>query len=216
MNTNPNAKVIVCYGDSNTWGDVPNEERRYASNVRWPGVLQDILGNDYEVVNEGLCGRTFKVIEPGKEHRSGIDHLRSILQTNEPTDLVTIMLGTNDLKNTFGLSAEEIAHHLRETIEFIQNEKTGPNESAPQILIICPTPVATPINGDLDERMIGAHETSLKLPPLYKKVAEEFGCLYLNAGDFISLENTDGYHLAEKDHKALGEKVAEIVKQCSM
>lgn len=216
MITNPKAKIIVCYGDSNTWGDVPNEERRYAPNVRWTGVLQDILGDNYDVVNEGLCGRTFKVIEPGKEHRSGINHLRSILQTNEPTDLITIMLGTNDLKNTFGLTAEEIEDHLRQTVEFIQNERTGPNESIPQILIICPTPVASPVNEDLDERMIGAPETSLKLPALYKKVAEELGCLYLNAGDFISLENTDGYHLAEKDHKTLGEKVAEIVKRSSI
>lgn len=216
MITNPKAKVIVCYGDSNTWGDVPNEERRYAPNTRWPGVLQNILGDGYEVVNEGLCGRTFKVIEAGKEHRSGISHLRSILQTNAPTDIVTIMLGTNDLKNTFRLTAEEITDHLRQTVEFIQNESTGPNESIPKILIICPAPVATPISGDLDERMIEAPETSLLLHQLYEKVAKKLGCLYLNAGDFISLENTDGYHLAEKDHKALGGKVAEIVKQMSI
>lgn len=109
MITNPHAKVIVCYGDSNTWGDVPNENRRYAPNIRWTGILQNILGDDYEVVNEGLCGRTFKAIEPNKEHRAGLVHLRSILQTNEPTDLIAIMLGTNDVKTTFDLSADECA-----------------------------------------------------------------------------------------------------------
>ena len=27
MNINPNAKVIVCYGNSNTWGDIPDKEK---------------------------------------------------------------------------------------------------------------------------------------------------------------------------------------------
>jgi lysophospholipase L1-like esterase len=63
MNTNPNAKTIVCYGDSNTWGDNPDFDERYPANVRWPGILQDLLGDEYDVVNEGLRGRTFIAVE---------------------------------------------------------------------------------------------------------------------------------------------------------
>ena len=84
MNIKPNAKTIVCYGDSNTWGAIPNNPGRFSRDVCWTGVLQKELGSDYEVINEGLCGRTFIVEEKGKEHRVGITHLESILNTNEP------------------------------------------------------------------------------------------------------------------------------------
>ena len=58
MNTNPQAKVVLCYGDSNTWGQ--NEDKntgsRYPVNVRWTGKLQELLGNEYYVIEEGLGG----------------------------------------------------------------------------------------------------------------------------------------------------------------
>lgn len=49
-------KTIVCYGDSNTWGFVPEVERpgvtaraRYPWGVRWTSILQEQLGADYRV-----------------------------------------------------------------------------------------------------------------------------------------------------------------------
>lgn len=57
----PEKTRIMCYGDSNTWGWMPVENiptTRYASNVRWTGVLQKELGDKYQVVEEGLNGRT--------------------------------------------------------------------------------------------------------------------------------------------------------------
>lgn len=207
MNTNPNAKVVVCYGDSNTWGDDPNSEGRHLADVRWPGVLQINLGNDYEVVNEGLCGRTFVVEDPKKTFRTGITHLRSILDTNEPIDIITVMLGTNDMKSTYNLLAEDISNHLEQTIQFIQKESPETN-----IIIICPSSVTNPMSRELDECLAQAPELSRKLPPLYEEVAEKYGCLYLDASEFINLENTDGYHLSAEHHALLGNKVAEIVK----
>lgn len=105
MNTNPNAKRIVYYGDSSTWGDDPNTHERIPSNVRWTGVLQSLLGNDYEIIEEGLCGRTFVVCEQAKTHRAGITHPRSILHSQHPFHAIIVMLGINDMKNIFNLSA---------------------------------------------------------------------------------------------------------------
>ena len=34
MSINPNAKRILCFGDSNTWGDPPDSEVRYPTSVR--------------------------------------------------------------------------------------------------------------------------------------------------------------------------------------
>ena len=212
MNTNPNAKRIVCYGDSNTWGDNPFGEDRYPANVRWPGVLQDVLGSDHEVIEEGLCGRTFVAEDSNKRHRTGIKHLTSIIQSQEPIDVLVIMLGTNDIKSTYGLSANDIADHLKETIELAQEESEDKAGNTSTILVICPAAVAVPTDRELDERMKGAPKICPQLPSLYEKVAKESGCLFLDAGELVTLETTDGYHLAPEHHEMLGKEVAKIVR----
>lgn len=56
MNRNNKAKRVLCYGDSNTWGRVPSGmgEERYPVDTRWPGILQNLLGENYEIIEEGL------------------------------------------------------------------------------------------------------------------------------------------------------------------
>lgn len=190
-------------------GDNPNSDERFSADVRWPGVLQNLLKDEYDVVNEGLCGRTFKAIETGKEHRSGINHLQSILNTSDPIDTIVIMLGTNDLKDTFKLSSEEISNHLEETVEFIRNDEYAGKAN---IIIISPAYVVHPVGREVDERMKNAPERSRELPKLYEKVASKHKCKFINAGDLFTLESTDGYHLDTEHHKILGEKVFEVIE----
>lgn len=204
-------KTILCYGDSNTWGAIPNKDERYSRNVRYPGVLQDLLGKDFEVVNEGLPGRTLAAIDPAKPQRTGITHLQAILETHDPLDLVIIMLGTNDVKNTYNLSAEEISADLEKTVNLIQQ-----NQSLlriPRILVVCPPTVIVPTENELDERMVPGIELFKALPSLYKAVAEKYGCLFLNAGDIISSSKVDGYHLDADAHLKLASKLSEIVNK---
>ncbi|MEI6774741.1 MAG: hypothetical protein WCL18_08440 [bacterium] len=54
MNTNDKVKRILCYGDSNTWGRVPSSMgmERYPIHNRWPGILQELLGDTYEIIEE--------------------------------------------------------------------------------------------------------------------------------------------------------------------
>ena len=49
-------KSILCYGDSNTYGLMPDSPDRYPRDVRWTGILQKKLGEDYYVIEEGLSG----------------------------------------------------------------------------------------------------------------------------------------------------------------
>ena len=39
---------VLCFGDSNTWGYIPGTGGRYASDVRWTGVLKQLTG--FEVI----------------------------------------------------------------------------------------------------------------------------------------------------------------------
>ncbi len=103
-------KTVLCYGDSNTWGSDPETGERFAPDVRWPGVLRRSLGEGYWVIEEGLGGRTTVRDDPIEgAHKNGRAYLRACLESHKPIDLMTIMLGTNDLKARFAASASDIA-----------------------------------------------------------------------------------------------------------
>lgn len=209
MNTNPNAKRILCYGDSNTRGMIPITGGFYPVSISWPGQLQNILGSNFEIISEGLYGRTIVAEEIGKSWKTGITHLEAILKSHIPLDVLIIMLGTNDIKDRHNLSANQIGEHLEQLIikakEVLKNYKTS-------IIIICPPSVITPDNGLPLERMSAGPEKFIFLPKLYKDVAEKNNCLYINAGESIKLNDTDGYHLNENGHKKLAEVVAGVIQ----
>ena len=69
-------KNILCFGDSNTWGYSPQDGSRFPPNVRWTGTLQKTLGAEYNIIEEGLNGRTTFINEEGEDarpFRSGSD-----------------------------------------------------------------------------------------------------------------------------------------------
>ena len=70
-------KHIVCFGDSNTHGycadpnDTEDHTDRFTEDERWPCLLQEALGEDYLVLEEGLSGRTTVFRDPLHECMSG-------------------------------------------------------------------------------------------------------------------------------------------------
>jgi lysophospholipase L1-like esterase len=210
MNTNPGAKRILCFGCSNTWGAIPYSQERLAPPLAWPEAMQNILGSGFEVINEGLFGRTLVAEDAGKKFKTGITHLEAILRSHEPLDLLIIMLGTNDVKDRYQLEASQIAAHLQQVISLAK--KILKNEPK-RILVICPPAVVVPETGELREEIKSGPKKFLDLPPLYKQVAERQQCFYLDANNHVSLEKTDGYHLDAASHAALAEAAAVKVKE---
>ena len=43
-------KSILCFGDSNTWGYDPATKTRFSRNIRWTGVLQNCLEDDFYII----------------------------------------------------------------------------------------------------------------------------------------------------------------------
>ena len=62
---------ILCYGDSNTFGTDPVHGGRHPREARWTGVLQELLGDGYRVIEEGLGGRTTVFDDALSEGRNG-------------------------------------------------------------------------------------------------------------------------------------------------
>lgn len=204
---------ILCYGDSNTWGHIPCSvapSDRYARNVRWPGVMRNMIGDGYEVIEEGLCGRTTIWDDPNEEHMNGETYLIPCLQTHRPIDLVIVMLGTNDLKEQFSVSASEIAEGVEKLVRVIHKSFAGKNADAPKILLICPAPVKNIMNFP---GLAEAVKKSQKMKDHYKDVAKRCRCTFLDAGMVTDVSKEDGIHLDENGHEALGKKVAQTVKK---
>ena len=94
-------KNVLCYGDSNTYGYIPETGLRYPKNVRWTGVLQNLLGKNFNVIEEGCNGRTTIFDDPIEGWKNGRDYLKPCLNSHKPIDIIIMMLGSNDLKDFF-------------------------------------------------------------------------------------------------------------------
>ena len=81
-------------------------------DVRWTGRLQRLLGDGYEVVEEGLNGRTTDVDYVDRPHCNGRTYFPAALLSHDPLDVVVVMLGSNDFKTCFERSAATIAQRL--------------------------------------------------------------------------------------------------------
>jgi lysophospholipase L1-like esterase len=210
-------KTVLCYGDSNTWGAVPmanwDDARRYAPAERWTGVMQAELGPGFQVIAEGLPGRTTAIEDPVEgAHLSGLPHFRPCLESHRPLDLVVMMLGTNDFKRRLGLEAEDVAIGVRRLLEELRVlDRFG--EPRPPVVLICPPPVE--VAGIFVTMYAGAAVKSRKLAPLLKSLAAANGALFLDAGEIIAASPIDGIHLDAAAHAALGRAAAAAVRQAT-
>ncbi len=205
-------KTILCYGDSNTWGFEPQTMTRYPEGVRWPGVLKGELGEGYRVVEEGLNARTTVWDDPIEGvHKNGRSYLAACLESHMPLDLVTLMLGTNDLKARFALSASDIAQGAGVLADAIRRSGRGPGGGAPQVLLISPPPLGR--LSDFAQTFEGAAAKSKEFSAHYRRYAERYGCAFLDAGEVVASSDTDGIHLEAGEHRKLGEAVAARVSE---
>lgn len=104
-------KRILVYGDSNTWGSKAFGDR-YDTDKQWPNILQELLGDDYEVIQGGLCGRIAGNHDTNDTHRNGRIGFEIIARSAAPFDYLIVALGTNDLKDKYKLGSEEIIKDL--------------------------------------------------------------------------------------------------------
>lgn len=204
-------RVILCYGDSNTWGSIPASGERFSSSVRWTGVLARELGSGYQVIEEGLGGRTTLWDDPIEGYKNGREYLIPCLETHRPIDLVVLMLGTNDLKLRFSVSAYDIAASIAVLVEIIQKSATGVGSHPPQVLLIAPPPLGA--LAEYTEMFEGGLAKSRKLGAHCQRVAEEHLCAFLDAGQAIVSSDLDGVHFEADQHSRLGRAVATKVKE---
>ena len=207
-------KHIVCFGDSNTHGycadpsDTETHSDRFSENERWTCLLQEKLGAEYYVIEEGLSGRTTVFDDPLHEKMSGLDSIYSCLMSHEPVDLLIIMLGTNDCNERFHANPAVIGAGLE---RLILKAKTVPawRSGTPNILIVSPPWMK---EGFHDEVMtVCCVEKSALLAKYFAEKAAAHGCAFFDAEEVAEFNKVDYTHLTCASHRKLAEKLAEIV-----
>lgn len=209
-------KHIVCFGDSNTHGycadpaDCADGGDRFNEQERWTCLLQEKLGSDYRVLEEGLSGRTTVFDDPIHEGLRGLDDILSCLMSHEPVDLLIIMLGTNDTKSRFGANAAAIGIGMGRLIDKARSIPAW--RKSPNILLIAPPHIGPGMERcpDCEAMGLGCPEKSAALAPHFADVAKTRGCAFLDSEGVAEFNKIDCMHLTAKGHRQLAEKLAEI------
>ncbi len=210
MNTSSKAKRILCFGDSNTWGFIPGLGDRYPIEIRWPGVLQNLLGSNFEIIEEGLNARTTELDDPKNFGKNGIKYLPPCLQTHSPIDSVILFLGTNDLKERFNRTPNQIRDGIENLILTIKNDVYTYNHE-PKIILIAPT-IVDESAPKVKEKYLGAEEKSRQLGNLYFQLSEKYGTKFIDLAKNIKPSNVDGYHLSEESHQKIAKLLFDLIQ----
>ena len=204
---------IVCFGDSNTWGcppyaNIAQTPDRIAFERRWAQVMGRHLGEPAQIIEEGLSGRTTVFDDPIEGiHKNGSRTLIPIIESHAPMDLLIIMLGTNDFKDQFSISAFNSARGVLTLIQMVKGHYALV-ERGPEILIVTP-----PALGEAAEPAIwgNGHRRCADHAYYLEQVAHRTGCFHFDANKVVHA-GIDGVHLEEASHEILGKALAKEAK----
>mgnify|MGYP001795179893 CR=1 FL=1 len=199
---------ILIYGDSNTHGTAPLEVlggfTRHPKGSRWPDVVAAALP-DHEVIAEGLPGRTTVHDDPVEGgNRNGLSVLPAIVLSHVPLDLVVIMLGTNDLKPRFGVTAFEIARSAERLVREVQGLVPGV-----PVALVSPVPIREA--GVLVDVFDGAEARQAGLERQMEAAAARCGVAFIEGGRLAEVSPVDGVHWAPEAHVAFGQAMAPML-----
>lgn len=175
---------VICFGDSNTYGYDPRGYfgGRYDADCRWVDILAGETG--WDISNMGQNGREIPAAAPAFP---------------ADTDLLIVMLGTNDLLQ--GRSPEQAAEQLERFLVGISLDRN-------KILLVAPPPMAM---GEWvpSPQLI---EDSRTFAQLCRALAERLSIRFADAGKWDIPLAYDGVHFTEQGHKAFAAGLLEELK----
>ena len=205
---------ILIYGDSLSWGIIPNTRRRLSFEERWPGVMELALGAAglrVRVIEDCLNGRRTVWDDPFKPGRNGLIGLEQRIETHSPLAMVIVMLGTNDFQSMHPHNASHSAFGMAAIVRAIRRAPIEPGMPTPEVLVVAPPPIRG-AKGPVAPKFLGAEEKCIGLASAFEQVAAEEGCLFFDAGGVIASSDVDGVHLDVDQHPVLGRALAEVVR----
>lgn len=180
---------------------------------RWTTLLQNKLGSEYYVASEGMNGRTTAYDRGDQLYRNGLSSLWVCMATHKPLDYVIFMLGTNDCNKELGLTSKQIAEGMEELLlkafDFCKHEQAY----MPQFVIVVPPAIGDNYRNSVFAASLNevSYRNSREIAPLYKELADKYGCMYLDCTDKIKVSDIDSEHLPEESHRKLADLIYELI-----
>ena len=186
-------KRMLCIGDSNTWGYDPRSwfGSQYPADVRWTGLLETA---GWQVFNCGQNGLSIP-------RKAGCAVYENLVRSRLPLDVVTVMLGSNDLLE--GASAEEAAAEMKPFLSGIVRAAPEAN-----ILLIAP-PVMQEGTWVQGVRLLRESE---RLAGRYRELACTMGIHFAAAGSWKVELCFDGVHFSPEGHAAFARGLTEVLR----
>ena len=183
--------TVLCFGDSNTYGYDPRSllGDRYPKNIRWTGIL-DSFGS-WSVT---CCGQNGREIPT---RSTQWEPLFRLLQQTRP-DVLTVMLGSNDILCRPGFTAEDTAARMEAFLRAL---------SYPRVLLIAP-PAMAPGAWVTEQRLL---TESARLGGCYEALARKLGCAFADAARWDIPLIFDGVHFSEEGHRRFARGLAEAL-----
>lgn len=203
-------KQILVYGDSLSWGIVPDTRQRHPFHVRWPGVLElelNARGDAVRVIEDCLNGRRTVWDDPFKRGRNGVVGLAQRIEIHSPLALVILMLGSNDFQSMHPHNAWHSAQGTAALVDAIRGAPIEPGMPQPPILIVCPPAIGKP-RGSIAPKFAGGEHKCPGLAAELQAVATLKDCAFFDANDVIGTSPVDGVHLDAEAHITLGKALA--------
>lgn len=205
---------ILIYGDSLSWGIVPDTRERFPFDARWPGVMENRLNAGarwVRVIEDCLNGRRTVWDDPFKPGRNGLVGLAQRIEIHSPLALVILMLGTNDFQSMHAHNAWHSSQGMTALVTAIRQAPIEPGMPVPPILIVAPPPLQVP-KGQIAPKFLGGDARCMGLADALHETAALLGCSYFDAGTVTSTSRVDGVHLDAEQHLALGEALAQVAR----
>jgi hypothetical protein len=214
-------RSIFCFGDSNTWGYIPTDDsnplqyRRYGRDIRWPSVLESLLGPGHRVYDYGICGLAGAMVsgegmlEDGMS-RAAIDHVKGAIAAHVPIDDLVVMLGTNDVAHPARPSPATIAVGIAASVRHGLATASFYG-STPVVWLVSPIPLGEEVLSF--EAGASAIELSRGLAPALYEQASRNGWRFFDAATAGPLEGGDGVHWSAGHHRRFAELMATTLRR---
>lgn len=194
---------VLCYGDSNTWGqgDHSIHEGRIPTEKQWTVLLEGMLGEEYSVTQAGFSGRVagdFAAVE--ERFRGRPDAFEQVYQAAAPVDILVVALGTNDLKEEYGRSAEQVLADL-----WWYKDRAEQLNPAGSIIFVTPPPF------NAGEELT---EVSIQTRSQLAELIKTSGLVYVEV-EGIEISG-DGAHFTHEDHVRVATTLYEKIKEIGL
>lgn len=192
-------KQILCFGDSNTYGYMPETGGRYSETERWSGIFKDLCQGKFDVVEAGCNNRTaFQKNPMGKEY-VGYEILPKYL--DESFDIVILFIGINDAQRVYNRTISEIKDGVEKLVQLAK-------ELCPrgEIILVAPSHLGDGVlRHSLFSQLFDREsiEKSKFYSRMYYEVSMDNGCKFIDLDVVVSASDIDGLHYSKDSHQVI-------------